>query len=77
LTTRSAITASSSAMRQAQHRHQQGEDGRGPERGQVGLVGPQALEVLQPDELGAGAEGVLLLHALVQRLAGRPEEEHQ
>src|SRR3546814_16817525 len=44
---------------------------------QIVRVGEQVGEVVEPDILDPQAEGVLLQHRLVQRLAGRPDEEHQ
>jgi hypothetical protein len=41
------------------------------------VIVDQGPEVVQADELDARAEGVLLQHAVVQRLRCRPEEEHQ
>jgi len=60
---------------QAQCGHQQGEHSGGFERGQVGGVFPQPLEIQPTDEFAAGAKGVLLGQALVERLRRRPEEK--
>ncbi len=61
---------------EAEHRHQQREHGGHLERAEVVLVVVQVAEVVEPDELQAAAERILDEHRLVDRLARRPEEEH-
>jgi hypothetical protein len=64
-------------MLRPQPRHQHREHQCGLEAVEVGGVGEQPLEVLQPHPFDTGAEGILLLQRLHQRLARRPEEEHR
>ena len=62
---------------QPENGHQQREHGRGLERRQVVLVAEEILEVLEPDELRIGAEGILHQQRLIQRLRRRQEEEDE